>query len=298
MAKEITAKTILNKTKQRDPWLLDDYTVNPYSACSYNCLYCYIRGSKYGEHMQRAVSVKINAAELLDKQLTLRARKEQYGFIVFSSVTDPYLHLESEYRLTRQLLEVVLRHRFPVHIITKSDMVVRDFDLIHEIDKRAILPKDLNCTNPRGALVTFSFSTLDDTIARIFEPGAVSPNSRLKALSASVDSGLHSGVSLMPLLPYISDTGESLENFYSTFTEYGAQYILPASLSLYGSGRSDSKTLVLKAVEKHYPHLLNKYQKFFTYSSQMPAYYRKAFDLKMNELHEKYAISRQIFPAR
>ena len=75
MPQLIQAKTILNKTKRRDPWFLDDYTVNPYSGCSFNCLYCYIRGSKYGTHMEEKLAVKENAPALLDKALALRARK-------------------------------------------------------------------------------------------------------------------------------------------------------------------------------------------------------------------------------
>ncbi len=76
---EIQSKSILNKTKRRDPWFLDDYTLNPYSSCSFNCLYCYIRGSKYGEHMEEKLAVKTNAVELLDKTLRNRSKKGQYG---------------------------------------------------------------------------------------------------------------------------------------------------------------------------------------------------------------------------
>jgi len=96
MPREIEVKSILNKTKKRDSWFLDDYTVNLYSSCSFNCLYCYIRGSKYGENLATSISVKKNAIEVLDRQLFNRAKKEQYGFIVLSSATDPYLKIEKE----------------------------------------------------------------------------------------------------------------------------------------------------------------------------------------------------------
>src|ERR1041384_2176582 len=142
MVSEISVKTILNKKKQRDLWFLDDYTINPYSGCSFNCLYCYIRGSKYGVHMEEKLSVKTNAVDMLDKQLGSRAKKNQYGFIVLSSATDPYLQFEKEYQLTQKILEVILKYRFPVHIITKSDLVIRDFDLLKQINDHAILPED------------------------------------------------------------------------------------------------------------------------------------------------------------
>ncbi|MBO9596077.1 MAG: hypothetical protein J7599_24450 [Niabella sp.] len=290
MTHTIIAKSILNKTKRRDPWFLDDYTVNPYSGCSFNCLYCYIRGSKYGINMEEKLSVKSNAVELFERQLAARARKKQYGFIVLSSATDPYLQLEKTQQLTRRLLEVILHYRFPVHMITKSDLVSRDFDLLQAIDRESILPDDLrNCTT-RKAFVTFSFSTLEDPVARIFEPGATPPSARLNTLVEALENGLSTGVSLMPLLPFITDTAAQLEQLFQTFKTAGANYLLPSTLTLFGAEASDSKTLVLRAVQKHYPHLLEKYQRFFHSGTQMPAYYRKAFAKKMNELGQKYQL--------
>jgi len=210
MPREILVKSVLNKTKRRDPWFLDDYTVNPYSACSFNCLFCYIRGSKYGEHMEEKLSIKSNALEVLDKQLKNRARKDQYGIIVLSSATDPYLQIEKDTLLTRKILEVILKHRFPVHIITRSNLVVRDFDLLKEINEKAILPPDLALTPGHGAIITFSFSTTDDVIQKVFEPGATPASQRLEAVKQSVSSGFHTGISLMPLLPYLTDTPEHL----------------------------------------------------------------------------------------
>src|SRR3954463_6886167 len=105
MPQDIIVKSILNKTKKRDSWFLDDYTINPYSGCSFNCLFCYIRGSKYGEHMERSLAVKDNTIDLLDKALALRAKKNQYGIIVVSSATEPYLQFEDELKITRRILE-------------------------------------------------------------------------------------------------------------------------------------------------------------------------------------------------
>ncbi len=280
---EIVAKSILNKSKRRDPWFLDDYTVNPYSGCSFNCLYCYIRGSKYGIHMERKLGVKSNAPELLDKALRRRADKGEYGIIVLASATDPYLQLEKETLLTRKLLQIILKYRFPVHLITKSDLILRDLDLIERIDQKAILPKDLPGLD-RGTIITFSFSTIDEKVAGIFEPGATSPTLRLNTLRAISQKGFLTGVSMMPLLPWISDTAESMEAMFSSFKEQGAHYCFPADLTLFGSGNSDSRTLILRAVRKHYPQFLDKYEKYFTNSTELPPYYRKAFYHKVKEL--------------
>lgn len=294
MPQHITVKSILNKTKKRDSWFLDDYTINPYSGCSFNCLFCYTRGSKYGEHMEEKLSIKDNAVELLDKQLKLRAVKKQFGFIVLSSATDPYLQFEKEEKLTRRILEVILKHKFPVHVITRSDLVLRDLDLLHEINKNAVLPEDLAQLTKHKVLITFSFSTVDDKVAKIFEPGATPPSIRLETLKEVVKNGFHSGVSMMPLLPYISDTTESLNAMFSAFKTAGANYVMPATITLFGNGASDSKTLVLRAVEKYYPQLLDKYKTFFANNSELPAYYNKAFYKKMQELSEHYKIRNRI----
>lgn len=294
MPREIEVKSILNKTKKRDDWFLDDYTVNLYSSCSFNCLYCYIRGSKYGGNLESSLSVKTNAIELLDKHLGNRAKKGQYGVIVLSSATDPYLKIEQTYGLTRQALEVILKHRFPVHIITKSDGIERDFDLLQAIHETAILPNDLRERLSGGTLVSFSFSTLNDAVAKIFEPGATLPSKRLLAVEKSLKAGLPTGISLMPLLPWISDTTECLHEFFDVFAKLNVDYMLPASITLFGSGKADSKTLVLKAIGKYYPHLLPKYEQYFASGFTMPEYYQKAFKEKMESLAKTSGLANYI----
>jgi DNA repair photolyase len=286
--REIQVKTILNKKKERDSWFLDDYTLNLYSSCSFNCLYCYIRGSKYGLNLEESLSVKVNAIELLDKQLALRAKKGQYGYIVMSSATDPYLQIEKKYELTRKALEVIAKHRFPLHLITKSDLILRDIDLLHEVNKNAVIPADLSKKFNEGLIITFSFSTLDDKVAKIFEPGATKPSLRLETLRKLLQEGFYAGVSLMPLLPFISDTKEHLDLLFSTFKKIGANYVMPATITLFGNEPADSKTLMLHAIKKHYPGLEEKYLGYFKSGSEMPAFYQKAFYKKMQELHKEY----------
>lgn len=290
MPREIETKTILNKTKRRDPWFLDDYTLNPYSACSFNCLYCYIRGSKYGENLANSISVKKNAPELLEKQLSNKAKRGQHGIIVLSSATDPYLKLEKEYELTRKLLEIILKYRFPVHIITKSDLVLRDLDLLEEISHKAILPLDLQWKLKGGAFVTFSFSTLDDQEAAIFEPGATSPTLRLKALHKIKKSQLKTGVSLMPLLPYITDTPQRVEAVFKTFKDEQIDYLFPATLTLFGNDKADSKTLMFRAIAKHYPELIRNYESLFAAQSSSLGHYRATMSKLFLEMQQKYEI--------
>ncbi|MBK5273152.1 MAG: hypothetical protein JJE22_19295 [Bacteroidia bacterium] len=137
-------KSVLNKHKKRDSWFLDDYSVNPYEGCSCNCLYCYIRGSKYGENMDDGLAVKINALEVLEKQFASRAKKNQYGFVTVGSGTDAYIHHEEKLGMTEGFLCLMLKYRFPVFISTKCTLIKRDIELLKEIDKVAILPDDLH----------------------------------------------------------------------------------------------------------------------------------------------------------
>lgn len=288
-----TIKTILNKKRKRDAWFLDDYTLNLYSGCSFNCLFCYIRGSKYGEHMDRTLQYKSNALELLEKQLFNRAKKDQYGIIVMSSSTDPYLQAEKDLQLTRDALGIILKYKFPVHIITRSNLILRDVDLIHQINQNAILPYDLKSKLP-GVVISFSFSTLDDAIAKIFEPGATPPSIRLETFKEIKQQNFFSGISLMPLLPYITDTGENLENYFKVFSQAKANYLMPATITLFGNGNSDTKTLVFRAIKKHFPELIPKYEKLFSKNDYLPSYYNKAFSEKVRDLALKYKLNNRI----
>lgn len=301
MPREIEVKTILNKKNlpagkagKRDAWFLDDYTLNLYSSCSFNCLYCYIRGSKYGLNLEESLSIKTNAIELLDKQLALRAKKGQFGYIVMSSATDPYLQIEKKYELTREALKIIAKHKFPLHLITKSDLILRDIDLLHEVERNAIIPADLKNKFKRGLIISFSFSTLDDKAGKIFEPGATKPSIRLETLAKIIKEGFYAGVSLMPLIPFVSDTKEHLDILFSSFKKAGAKYVMPSTITLFGNEAADSKTLMLRAIKKHYPELGSKYLNYFKNGSEMPDYYQKAFYKKMQELSETYSMPYRI----
>lgn len=290
----ITVKSVLNKKKQTDTWFLDDYTINGYSGCSFNCLYCYIRGSKFGFNMAEKVSVKTNALDVLEKQLRLQAKKGAHGVIVISSATDPYLQFEKEEQLTRKMLELILQYRFPVHIITKSDLVLRDMDLLKEIATNAIIPKHLEGKLKTGTIVSFSFASTDDAVCKIFEPGATPPSVRLQTLETMTSEGFLCGVSLMPLLPYISDTAANLERMFGEFKAVGVQYLLPSTITLFGNDVADSRTLTFRAVKKHYPELLPKYENLLGTKDYMPKYYHEAFMQKMGEMSGKYGIPLRI----
>lgn len=294
MINEIEVKSILNKHKKRDEWFLDDYSVNPYSGCSFNCIYCYIRGSKYGENMVKTLSAKINATKLLEKQLSRRAKKGEYGIIALSSATEPYMHCEEKLMLTRKLLEIILKFNFPVEIGTKSTLVLRDLDLLKEIDKNAILPTDLKPKLKHGAIISFSISTLNESLAKILEPGAPVPLKRLETMKKFKEEGFLTGVCFMPVLPFISDSEEAMEDTIRTTKEYGGDYIFISGLTLFGNGEADSKTLYYRFLEKYYPELLSKYKNLYRIFFAPSNDYQRKLGERTYNLCKKYQIKNRI----
>lgn len=294
MTNEIQVKAVLNKQQKRDEWFLCDYTLNPYSGCSFNCLYCYVRGSKYGENMAKAFSVKVNAPELLEKQLSRRAKKGEYGIIALASATEPYMPIEEKLKLTRRLLEIVLKYKFPVEVATKAKLVLRDLDLLKEIDKDAILPDDLKPKLKHGAIISFSISSLDDKLASILEPAASKPSERLETMRKCKEEGFLTGVCFIPVLPFLSDSKEELEMTIKTVKEYGADFIFIGGLTLFGKGPADSKTLYYRFLEKYYPELVRKYKSLYRIFFAPSKEYQRELEEETKRLCEKYEIRNRI----
>jgi len=163
-----------------------DYCINPYVGCFNGCRYCYAtfmkRFTGHPEAWGTFVDAKVNGPEVLQTQI----RKARKGLVMISSVTDPYQPLEKDYRLTRRCLEVLLEYQFPVHILTKSPLVVRDMDLIKEFKEIEV-----------GVTVT----TDDETIRGIFEPQAPSIDARIQTLKTLHENGVNTYAFVGPLLP-------------------------------------------------------------------------------------------------
>jgi DNA repair photolyase len=287
-------KSILNKHKKRDSWFLDDYSINPYEGCGFNCTYCYVHGSKYGENLAEKIVIKKDAASILDKQLINRAKKGQYGIIAVGSATDAYMQVEEKIGLTRELLEVILKNRFPVFISTKSTLIERDFDLFKQIDEAATLPDDLQQTLKRGVIISFSISTLDERLAKQLESGAPLPQQRLETLQKTKEAGFLCGVNAIPLLPFISDTDEEMEKIIAAAKQYGADYILVGGLTLFGNEERDSKQLYFKFLRDHYPHLLEKYEKMYGSVYYPSGQYQNDLKKRTEILCKKYSIRNSI----
>jgi len=295
LVRKIKVKSVLNKQKHADEWFLSGYSLNPFSGCSFNCVYCYTRGSKYGENQVPGLAVKINAPEILVKQLKNRARKREYGFIAFGSATDPYLPVEKDLKITRELLMIILRFHFPVNILTRSPLILRDLEILEKIGKKAVLPPELENKMDTGVVTSFSFSTTDENLSRIFEPGAPSPQERLKTMKECKKQGFLVGAIFMPLLPFLSDTEEHLDEMIKKVKENGADFILASGLTLFGEGPQDCKTRYYHVLEEHFPELVPKTRALFGNSFAPSRRYQQELHHRVFKLSKKYGIRNSVY---
>lgn len=292
--KKIEVKSVLNKHKKRDEWFLGDYTLNTYAGCSMGCIYCYTQGSKYGGDHGFKVSAKSNAVPVLKKQLKNRIRRNERGVIVLGSAADPYPSLEAELKLTREVLGIIKRYKFPLHLCTKSTLILRDMDILKEINNLAILPKDLENIMSFGVIISFSFSTLKEDLAQILEPGAPSPIKRLETMKKFSEAGFKTGIINMPVLPFISDSEIEIEAIVRAAKNYGAHYLLSAGLTLFGDAPKDCKTLYYNFLQEYYPDMLPKYNKIFKGSSSPSNHYQSNLTHKFDKIRHKYGVKNQI----
>lgn len=242
MIEEITAKTILNHVKQPDPWFGLKYNMNLYRGCQHQCIYCDSRSDCYRIEDFAKIQVKINALDLLEDVLP---RKRVRGTIGFGSMNDPYMPVEREYRLTGKSLEIILANEFPVHILTKADLVLRDIELLKEIGRVY-------------AAVSFTITTADDELAQKLEPGAPLPSQRFQAMRKLAKAGILTGVTMMPILPFLEDSEDNILQIISCSQESGATYIIPSfGVSL----RPGSREYYFQKLDQHFPGIKEKYIK-------------------------------------
>lgn len=250
--REIKVKGILNTVRGEDEWFGLKYNLNLYRGCEHQCIYCDTRSACYQiGNFDEEVLVKVNALELLEDALP---RKRKVGFVGFGSMNDPYTPAEVVYGLTGKALEIVARHHFPVHIITKSDLVLKDLEILQEI-------------NTVKARVSFTLTTTDDDLAAILEPGAPSPSKRLAAMEQLAVAGIETGVVMMPILPFIEDTPENILGVVEAAAAHSAVYIIPA----FGvSVREGQREYFYRQLDVNFPGVRQQYEQTFGWQYQCP----------------------------
>ena len=286
--KEIEAKTILRKHKKIDSWFLSRYGMNLYRGCIHNCVYCDGRAEGYyvdGE-FGSDVAVKINALEVLRRELDPKRKQTPFkpGYVmVGGGVGDSYQPVEEKYELTRKTLSLLSEKKLPVHILTKSTLVKRDVDILEKINETS------------KAIVSFSFSSSDEKISRIFEPGVPSPRKRLDTISFFKDKGIACGMFLLPVIPFITDTNAVMDKTLQDAQDIGVDFIIFGGMTL---KEGKQKEYFLNILKRHYPKLMSEYQMIYRGSKWGEAIheYYDQLHLTFHSLMKQYKIPTRIPP--
>jgi DNA repair photolyase len=206
-------KTALNKLKFPDSWFWCRYTINPYSGCAHTCIYCDARSQRYylDQDFENEIIVKTNIDKKLDLRIK-RARKLLPDVIGPGGVCDAYQPIEKEVKI----LKVIAKHKFPLNLATKNKMITRDIELLDKI------AKDTWCT------VGFSITTTDEELAQFLEPNSSPPKERLEALKQikTKAPNIQVGTYFMPIIPFLEDNDENLEDVIRQSKKAGADFIL------------------------------------------------------------------------
>lgn len=197
------------------------------------------------------VAVKINAEEILRRELDPKRKRKPFkpGFICLGGgVGDSYQPVEKKYQMSRKALQLIYEFGFSVHILTKSTLVERDIDLLKKINKK------------NRVIVSFSFSSVDEKISALFEPGVPAPQERLNTLSILKKEGIPCGMFLLPVIPFVSDTPALIEGAVAKANEMGAAYVIFGGMTL-KEGRQ--KEYFMNVLKKHYPQLRGTYEHIY-----------------------------------
>jgi len=275
----LPAKSLLNRcvSNRQMPFT---WTINPYRGCEFGCRYCYARYThefmemRDGMEFEQKIYVKQHAAGLLRHDLH---RVKPGESIALGTATDPYQPAERRYEITRGILEEFARHRgFELGIVTKSNLIGRDLDVLLEVAK----------TNRLSVHMTVT--TLNVDLARILEPRAPRPDLRIDAVRALAQAGLRVGVSCSPVVPGITDAPKDLEAVIRSAAEAGADYVFANPLFL----KPCSAAVFLPFVEQNFPHLAENYRQSYEDRAFLPPSYGKRLSELVKRLREKYKMTR------
>jgi len=217
--------------------------MNLYRGCSHGCIYCDSRSRCYRmDHAFGDIEVKENALELLEKALLSRKKRCMIGT---GAMSDPYIPLEEELRMTRGALEIVERHGFGIAVQTKSARILRDMDVLQRINEKS------------KAVVQMTLTTQDDALCRILEPGVSVTSERVAALNQFRDAGIPTVVWLCPILPFINDTKENIEGILHSCVEAGVKGVLCFNMGL--TLREGNREYFYSRLDKYFPGMKQRY---------------------------------------
>ncbi|AKB52289.1 Radical SAM domain protein [Methanosarcina barkeri str. Wiesmoor] len=298
MFEEIKVKKALNRINKSSSNLPFHWDLNIYRGCEHGCNYCYAMYSHsyleekkkfaytdpgFGREICSSVAdkkcaffktiyVKTNVAEALEKQLAARSWKKEV--INIGGVCDSYQPVEAKYRLMREVLTLMIKYRNPVTISTKSDLILRDYDLLSEL-------AELTSVN-----IAVTVTTVDEKLSALLEPLASSPEKRFSVLRAFKNTSAITGIHMMPILPFLTDNPQNLEQIMSLAAECNVEYALPGVLNL----RGETRKHFFGFLELNFPELADPYRKLYAKGGVDIAYKAKLYGI-LSSLMERYHLS-------
>ena len=229
--------------------------MNIYRGCSHGCIYCDSRSRCYQfSHPFEDIEVKRNAPELLEKALRSKKRR---CVIATGAMSDPYIPLEEELRLTRKCLEIIHKYGFGAAVQTKSDRILQDIDLLDEINRSA------------KCVVQMTLTTYDDDLCRILEPGVCNTKRRIEVLAEMQKRGIPTVVWITPILPFINDTEENLTAILNECIRTGVKGIIDFGMGL--TLREGSREYYYAALDRHFPGLKERYIRQYGNAYELPS---------------------------
>ncbi|MFA5676046.1 MAG: radical SAM protein [Christensenellales bacterium] len=267
---ETTCKTALHRHNSK--WLPYKYDINVYRGCAHGCIYCYApysheyigAGSFYDE-----VYAKTNIADALKRELP-RFKRETVNI---GGVTDSYQPAERKYKLMPAVLSLLAQYGIPTIICTKSALILRDIEQLYSV------------SNAGGLSAAFTITTLDENIASLIEPKASSARARIAAVRSLRDEGISCGVHLMPVIPFLTSGGHSLEEVFCAARDAGANYVLTGGLNL----KTSTRRGFFEKMSRYFPSEYRLVNKLY---SDKDAYneYNARLNRTIKNLREKYSM--------
>ena len=268
----ISAKTILSKVKYGNDWYGVDYNMNLYRGCSHGCIYCDSRSNCYHIDNFDVPKGKENALLIFENEISKRHDK---GVIGIGSMSDTYNPNELKYEQTRGALKIISKYGFGVSIDTKSDLILRDIDLLKEINSK------------NNVIIKFTITTPSDELSKIIEPHVCVSSKRFAAIKKLTDNGIYAGIMMNPVLPFITDKEDDIKELVRLAHLSGAKFIFTfMGMTL----RENQRDYYYEQLDKYFPNIKDKYIRYYgnSYNCAVPNY-KRLYKILTDEC-DKYGI--------
>ncbi|KZX14818.1 radical SAM superfamily protein [Methanobrevibacter cuticularis] len=271
--KEITCKSACNKIKRSMPYKWD---LNIYRGCEHSCIYCYaLYSHKYLESNEffSDIHVKTNIVEEFEKQLSRPSWKGE--LINIGGVTDSYQSIEEEYELMPKILQILIKYKNPAIISTKSDLPLRDIDLINELSEITYIN------------IASSITSFDEDIRSAIEPNAISSQKRIAMIKKiRKETNASTGLHFMPIIPHVTDSYENIDSIFKNAKIANVHYVLPSVLNLFGKTRP----YFYKSIKKDFPDSYDSVKSSYINGRVHKQYSRDLYKI-INTIESKYSVS-------